>query len=206
MLRTLAIPAAFALVASANAQPLVRIIVDMDAQRPGIQQSIAVGPNQSVVHDVAVYIFAVEGEPTFFSLGYIGAIDRGLAFGHQPGNALVGSVASIVPHAGTPAYPGSQIELLQSDMCCVIPWFDGPEVHYLEFGGAKPVVIQPWPVPPIFTVDVELEDQTVGDIFSFYLLDAVAANWGPVGRHGMFTTDTSYYINTGGDSTPDSTP
>ncbi len=206
MLRTItiSISAAFALVTSAGAQPLVRVIVDMDARREGIQHTVVIGPQETVVRDVGIYIFAVKEEPTFLGLGFVGGVDRGLSFGHAPSNALVGHVAAMAPHAGTTLYPGARIELLRGDQCCVQPWFDGPEVQYLELGGAEPVAIRSWPVPPVFTVDIELDSPSVGDTYRFYLLDAVAANWG--GGHGMFTSDTSYYINTGGDCTPDSTP
>lgn len=109
-------------------------------------------------------------------------------------------------HPGTTLYPNGRFELLNEQQCCVQPWFDGPELHYLEFGGTKSSPIPRWPTPPIYTVDITLSEPRAGDVYSFHLLDGVAANWGPGNLHGMFTTETGYYLNTGGDVTPDGTP
>lgn len=187
---------------AAQAQPLVHVVVDMDAHTPGIQQTVRVGPETNVVEGVAVYIYAVSGKPSFRTIGYLGGIDRGIAFGHEPVSGNRGSVVAFDDHPGTPANPGNHIEMLSVGRCCMQRWFDGPEVQYLEFNVGTPAVIKTWPTPPIFTVDIRLSDHHVGDVFSFYVFDTVAANFG---EYGAFTASDLRSLDTGGDAVPDRT-
>lgn len=206
MKRVLAAAVALCAPGVAFAQPRVHVVVDINPYEPGIQYSVVVGPTDRVLPGVAVYIFAVEGAPQMRALGYIGAIDRGLSFGHAPHKSNRGNVTRLVPHEGTPIVPGANIEILRSDGCCMQQWFEGPEVQYLELGG--PITTIPaWPTPPVFTVDIELTGPRVRDQFNFHLLDAVAANFGGgTGNAGMFTTMNAGFIDTGGDAVPDLTP
>src|SRR5262252_1424002 len=87
--------------AAATAQP-VRVVVDMDSSRPGIQSTVDIQPGQAILPGVAVYIYDPLGTRSLMSIGYIGAIDRGIAFGHMRSNRNVGSVTALDPHPGTP--------------------------------------------------------------------------------------------------------
>lgn len=180
----------------------VRVVVDMDAATPGIQPSVAVPACRTTVRDVAVYVLDPLGSRAAFSIGFIGGIDRGIAFGHMIGDTHEGIVAAVIPFPGAPLNPASVAMIAQTPG--LDPAFDGPEVQYVETGATVPVVIPAAPSAPLFTVDIELDAARPGDRFSFYLLDFVAV-WA-AGRHGAFSaTAPVNALDTGGDAVPDGT-
>ena len=100
-----------ALALAAAAMPAVagtvRVVVDMDSTRPGIQSTVDVPPGTTVIPGVAVYIYDPQGGAAMMSIGYIGGIDRGIAFGHMMSNQNVGTVTSLTAHQGSPVIPGN---------------------------------------------------------------------------------------------------
>ena len=62
----------------------VQVIVDMDADTPGIQSTVTVPACTAVVHEVAVYIIDPLHQRTLWSIGYVGGLDRGIAWGTCP--------------------------------------------------------------------------------------------------------------------------
>jgi hypothetical protein len=195
MIRSLALIAA---AAPALAGP-VRVELDMDSGTPGIQSSVTLPPGTAVVPGVAVYIYDPEGTRSVLSIGYLGAIDRGISFGHTPTPGLIGHVMSLSASEGTPVNPANTGFVFPA----MDPGFIGPEVQYIELNAAAPALIQQTPAEPIFKVDIELMGATEGDIFNFYLLDFVSV-WRS-GLNAAFTTHAGTWLDTGGDSVPDGT-
>lgn len=203
-MRAIATLSAFTLLvaqASAQSPPLVRVVVDMDISTPGLQSSVTVPPGTISVQ-AAVYIYAERGNPQLLSIGYIGGIDRGLAFGHVPTNRHVGTITSITAHPVSAANPANSGVILPKNM--IISVFAGPEVQYLEYNAASPAPIAHAPVVPVFLATINLNAAHADDVFEFHLLDVVAANWS--GAHGAFTSANGHYLDSGGDVTPDGTP
>ncbi len=135
------------------------------------------------------------------AIGYLGGIDRGLAFGHNPSNANQGQVTALEARAHTPVNPANTgfIDPPPSSQ----EGFAGAEVSYLEFGANAPAPISDDPAGPIFLADVTLNGAQVGDVFGFHLLDVVVVWTG--GAHGAFSTQSSLTLDTGGDVVPDGT-
>jgi len=184
--------------ASAWAGPVL-VMVDMDSTRPGIQAVVDVPPGTTVVPDVAVYVFDPEGTRGVLSIGYIGALDRGIAFGHIPRPGLVGQVTMLSAKLGTPVNPmgsGSVFSAMENG-------FEGPEVQYFEAGGVELVPMQSAPLEPIFRVDIHLSGAAAGDVFEFAVMDFISVWRGGMG--GAFTTRQTSPLDTGGDITPDGT-
>jgi hypothetical protein len=188
----------------ALAQPPVRVILDMDASEPGIQDSIRIFPENPVVPGIAVYIYDPVAGPTrsIRGVGFFGGLDRGIAIGHQIDTTNIGSVAALTGHSGTGLIPGSFNGLTGA----VQKGFDGPELHYVESGPSN------WPLPsaptaPICTIDVHLANAAGGDIYRIYLLDMVTVWRGAFGGGvaGAFTTLPGEGFDSGGDSVPDGT-
>ena len=182
----------------------VQVIVDMDADTPGIQSTVTVPACTAVVHEVAVYIIDPLHERTLWSIGYVGGLDRGIALGHMPDDDLnSGSVTGLRATIGTPVNPGNVGWTVQPPG--LDPGFVGPELQYLEFGAEAPAVIPAEPAGPIFTVDIMLDGAQPGDRFRFYLLDFVAA-WRSGRDIGAFSTHgPGVTLDTGGDAVPDAT-
>ncbi len=189
------------LVAGAQARQPVRVELDMDAARPGIQTNVTVPPGTTRVDDVAVYIHDPVGGRRVLRIGYLGALDRGISLGHVPTPGLTGQVTALTDlQPVTPVNPGNTGWVFPP----MQPGFAGPEVQYMELNASTPAPIQTTPAQPIFTVDVELAGAGAGDVFRFYLLDLVTVWRG--GQGGAFTEDGAYYLETGGDCVPDQTP
>jgi len=182
--------------------PPVEVIVDMDVATPGVQPAITVSAGTTFVGGIAVTLRDPLGTRPLLSIGYIGGIDRGLAFGHVPAAANTGAVTGLASHPGLPANPANTI-LLESEPV-IQEAFSGPEVQYLEGGAASPAPIPAHPAAPLFTVDVTLSGAAAGDVFAFHLLDLVAV-WAGPGEHGAISTRSFLSLDTGGDVRPDST-
>ena len=182
----------------------IQVIVDMDSKSPGIQSIVQVSSCTTTVHDVAIYILDPLGERFFWWIGFVGGIDRGIAFGHMPGNSNVGSVADMEPTIGTPVNPGNNPWVVQTPG--LDPAFEGPEVQYIESGSPTPAVIPSQPSGPIFTVDITLDGALPGDRFNFYLFDFISVWTGTGGKGGAFSTQGPFLtLDTGGDVVPDGT-
>ena len=87
---------------SALSQP-VRVILDLDASRPGIQNFVRVPAGTTLVQGVAMYIYDPQGTRRIDGIGFVGGIDRGISIGHMPSNAHEGTVRGLIWHAVTPA-------------------------------------------------------------------------------------------------------
>ena len=195
--------AAATLVATvARASQDVRVIVDMDAATPGIQGSVSVPADCEIVQGIAIHVYDPQGGRRLWGIGYLGGLDRGIAFGHVPSNTNRGRVVELFPRAGTPIHAGNtQSELLSPAQD---PGFPGPEVQYLEWGALEPGLIRPTPDAAVFTVDVKLAGACPGDVFAFHLLDMVTV-WSGGGYGAFSTTAPINSLDTGGDAVPDGT-
>lgn len=182
-------------------QTCVTVIVDMDAQTPGIQSNINIPAGTTIVEGVAVYILDPSASHSIHGIGFIGGIDRGIGLGHMPDNAnTVGRVVGFSPQLGTPVTTtgsGWIIEPPGMDRA-----FAGPELQYLEWSD-QPGLIRAAPAGPVFTVDVALERTQAGDIFGFCLVDFVTIWSG--GSSGAFSSTGLNSLDSGGDSVPDGT-
>ncbi|MHC5022451.1 MAG: hypothetical protein ACYTGG_00875 [Planctomycetota bacterium] len=182
--------------------PPVQVFVDMDPLAPGRQYAVAVTAGTNTVHGVAVYVIDPIGARTLWSIGYLGGLDRGIAFGHMPSNSNDGAVIAMTGSPGTPVHP------LNTGNVVHPPYFDpgfvGPEVQYTEWGADGPAVIASEPRGPIFTVDITLDGALPGDRFEFFLLDFVAV-WESGEVAGAFSTRGPLTLDAGGDAAPDET-
>jgi hypothetical protein len=201
-----ALPALAAFTASTMAgppptpPPPVQVIVDMDANTPGFQSSVRVSPCAAGVEGIAVWVIDPLGSRTMYSIGYVGGIDRGIAFGHMPTNTS-GSIAAMSATTDTPVHPANTPWALPDGF--IQKAFNGPEVQYIEGGSSAPAAISAQPAGPIFNVSVTLQRQEIGDVFHFYLFDMVTA-WH--GSGGAFSTQAPINsLDTGGDVVPDGT-
>lgn len=180
----------------------VQVIVDMDPNMPGRQSNISVPVGTTVVLNVSVFVLDPRQQNAIWAIGYVGGIDRGIAFGHMPdeiGNK--GSVIEIIGRVDTPINPGNFAVLAHSPG--LDPGFVGPEVQYNEAGAGSAAVIPADPQNPIFTVDIVLEELSAGDVFDFYLLDFVNV-WSQQ-NGGAFCTLGLNSLDSGGDAVPDNT-
>jgi hypothetical protein len=175
----------------------------MDAGTPGVQTAITVPPGTTRVSGVAITLRDPLGTRELWAIGYIGGIDRGLAFGHVPYSANAGTVTGITPFPGLPANPQSTIWFATEPG--IDKGFPGPEVQYLEAGAGTPAPIPAAPAAPLFTVDVTLASASPGDVYAFHLLDYVSVWRGGTGEYGAFSTQMPLSLDTGGDVGPDST-
>ncbi|MHC4430086.1 MAG: hypothetical protein ACYS0D_16015, partial [Planctomycetota bacterium] len=184
-----------------TAETTVTVIVDMDARTPGIQSTVHVLEGATVVPDVAIYVYDPTLQACIYGIGYLGGIDRGIAFGHMPDGAHDGEVTAFVVTLGTPIHPENFNTIAQSPG--LDPGFVGPEVQYIEGGADSVAVIPGAPEVPIFVVDILLADTATGDVFDFYLLDFVTVWTG--GTNGAFSSDGFLTLDSGGDVVPDGT-
>lgn len=183
----------------------VVVEVDLDASQQGIQTSLSVAPGTRWVRDVTIWIRDPTASAQVHSIGYLGGLNRGLAFGHMPETAQVGRVEGIAVTALVPVVPGHAAAVNQG----IEPMFDGPEVQYFESGdfGAAPGVIPANPTSPVVTLDIELAEAGDGDVFRFHLGDKTAewiAGLGG-GAGGAFSTSDVNTLESGGDACPDGT-
>lgn len=184
----------------ANESAFVKVVVDMDAATPGCQSTVTVPEGTTMVRDVAVYVFSPSGGHALWAIGYLGGLDRGIAFGHAPNNVdHQGTVAALTPASGTAVHPQNT------------PWvfaamdkgLAGPEVHYVEFGASQSATINTAPGEPIFRVDIELSGAVAGDVFRFHVADFVSL-W-TNGENGAFSTLGPMTLDSGGDAVADGT-
>lgn len=177
----------------------VKVVVDMDPTLPGCQSNIVVQAGTTIVEDVAVTIFDPLQRP-MWAVGYLGGLDRGIAFGHTPSSdCRHGQVVDMAGTAQTAVHPGN--------VPMLTPFFEksfaGPEVQYVEFGAGTPAAIAANPPGPVFTVDILLENAQPGDVFDFYIGDHVVIWTG--GSNGAFSTQGPWSLDSGGDAVPDLT-
>jgi hypothetical protein len=187
-------------VALAGRDVPVQVIVDMDLLTSGYQSSITVSPCADTV-EAAVYLVDPLGSRSIWSIGFLGGIDRGIAFGHVPSAANTGAVTAINARAAQPANPDNTGFIEPEFM--MIESFAGPELQYLEFGNAGgPALISSAPTKPLFTITVSLGAPAPGDVFGFHLLDLVSASFG---AGALSTSGGLNSLDTGGDAAPDGT-
>jgi hypothetical protein len=187
------------------AAPLVQVVLDLDALTPGFQSNINMSEGTNVVETVAVYVFDPTQERYAWGIGYIGAVNRGIALGHMPSDANHGSLTAMTPTPGSPVNPGNVAWMVSTPG--LDPGFIGPEVQYIEGGADKAMIIPAVPTEPIFTVDITLEGATAGDVFDLYLLDFISVwlQYWLQEDHGAFSTQGPVTLDTGGDAVPDDT-
>ncbi len=186
---------------AAGAETVVQVVLDLDAQTPGRQFNVNVAAGTTVVSGVAVYVVDAAQQGCLWGIGYLGGIDRGIAFGHMPDNANQGTVAAFTGRLGTP---------INADNFALVfgppgmdPGFVGPEVQYVEGGAEQPAAIPATADAPIFTVDIALDGAEAGDVFDFYLLDFVVV-WSQ-GIGGALSTRGQLTLDSGGDTVADAT-
>ena len=180
----------------------VQVIVDMDSNKPGRQSNICIPVGTTVVLNVSVYVLDPRQQNAIWGIGFVGGIDRGIAFGHMPdeiGNQ--GMVSELIGRVDTPINPGNFALLAHSPG--LDPGFVGPELQYIEAGAEGSAVIPSDPPNPIFTVDIMLEELAAGDVFDFYLLDFVTV-WSQQSG-GAFCTLGLNSLDSGGDVVLDGT-
>ena len=180
----------------------VIVAVDLNPEEPGFQTTIDVGAGTHWLRGVSVWIYAPSGPLPIHSIGYLGGLNRGLAFGHTPfEEEHSGHVVGITATALDPLVDGSSVFVNNG----IEKLFEGPEVQYFETGefGAEPGMIAVDPVTPVLTVDIELANAVVGDLFHFYLGDKTA-EW-QAGGHGAFSSGDVNTLESGGDACPDQT-
>jgi hypothetical protein len=190
-----------AAVAALATPPTVIVAVDMDASQPGIQNSVSVPAVVTRVDGITVWVYDPSATAHIFGVGYLGGLDRSLAFGHVGvnSNGNAGRVLAVEGVPGGPIVAGNSAYVTHLTQ----PLFAGPEVQYLEWGETGGIIPSA-PVEPIMHVSVDLEDAAIGDVYRFYLGDNVVAWTG--GTNGMFSTQSPLSLDTGGDHVPDGTP
>lgn len=181
--------------------PTVIVTVDMDGSRPGMQHTVSVPAGTTRVDRITVWVSDASATAHIFGVGYLGGLDRSLAFGHVDANNAgnTGRVVAIDGVVGAPIVAGNDAFVTPFTQ----PLFAGPEVQYVEWGEAGGTVAAD-PTDPIMHVSVELEDAETGDTYRFYLGDNVVVWTG--GTNGLFSTQTPWSLDTGGDHVPDGTP
>ncbi len=181
----------------------VIVAVDLDPSRSGFQTDIQVGPGTEWVRGVTIWIYDPNGAANLYSIGYVGGLNRGLAFGHMPDDVQnVGQVVDVSATAVEPVIPGHTAFVNNG----IEKLFIGPELQYFEYG-STPGVIDANPTTSVITLDIELSNAAHGDIFRFYLGDMTAvwlAQW-PVDPGGAFSTQGLSSLDAGGDAKPDGT-
>ena len=182
----------------ATAGPVI-VALDMDVQAPGIQPSVTVQAGVTSV-EVAVYLYDPDGTHGLVQIGYLGGIDRGIAFGHIPDNNNHGSVTGLDATPVSAANPANTGFLSGA----IFHVFAGAELQYLEIGAQQAAPIQMLPDKVLFKVRILLANARQGDRFRFALADLFAM--ASQGAQGVFITQPGRFWDTGGDSVPDGTP
>lgn len=184
----------------ASLDPVI-VVLDMDPSAPGFQNDVNAPAGDGIVEGVGLYIHDPVGGRGLWAIGYLGGIDRGIAFGHVPANRNAGSVERIIPEAGTAVNPGNAVIFAIAPG--LDPSFPGPEVQVLEAGAEAPSAIPITPLRPVCTFDIEIRNAAAGDVFDFYLLDHIRVWAGP--GFGAFSTQAPLSLDTGGDAILDGT-
>ncbi len=151
---------------------------------------------------MSVWIYAPSGPVPVHSIGYLGGLNRGLAFGHTPFEEEHGGhVVAITATALDPLVDGNSVFVNNG----IEKLFEGPEVQYFETGdfGAGSGLIAVDPIAPVLTVDIEFANAAAGDRFHFYLGDKTA-EW-QAGAYGAFSSGDVNTLESGGDACPDRT-
>jgi hypothetical protein len=180
----------------------VIVALDLNSEEPGFQTTIDVDAGTRWLRDVSVWIYAPSGPVPVHSIGYLGGLNRGLAFGHTPFEEQhSGQVVAITATALAPLVNGNSVFVNNG----IEKLFEGPEVQYFETGdfGAEPGMIAASPIAPVLTVDIEFANAAAGDRFHFYLGDKTA-EW-QAGANGAFSSGDVNTLESGGDACPDQT-
>lgn len=182
----------------------VFVSLDMSTDQPGRQFSVLALPGTRTVQ-AAVRIADPSASHVIYSIGYLGGLDRGISCGHMVDQSNHGTIARFVATPHTPVNPGNTGLVINAYQG--IKAFDGPEVHYLEWGAdaASPIASNP---PPVFELQIEYRDALPCDTFDFYLVDYVTIwrNFPPgFPQAGAFSTTGFMSLDTGGDAQPDGT-
>jgi hypothetical protein len=173
----------------------------MDADTPGFQSNIKVSRCTQTVQNISIWVIDPLGSRAMYSIGFIGGIDRGIAFGHAPDNGNFGAVAAVTGTPVIPVHPNNNAFIWPQGG--IQQAFAGAEVQYIELGSGQAAIISAQPSGPAFTVNVSLVQPAVGDVFRFYLFDVVAAAF----SGGAFSTQAPVNsLDSGGDVVPDGTP
>lgn len=180
----------------------VKVVLDMDANKPGCQSEIQIRAVDNVTVRVSVYIFDPRGQAQIWDIGYLGGLDRGISFGHVPRYGNAGSVATLTGVLGQPVHPANTGMILQAP--ALDPMFTGPEIQYIEVSSvpAKPAPISAQGADAVFYVDITIANGRPRDSFRFFLGDLVAL-WMP--GQGSFSTQGRLSLDTGGDADADLT-
>lgn len=182
----------------------VSVSLDLSVAQPQRQHSILAQPGSGTVQ-ASVTIFDPSASHAVFSIGYLGGLDRGISCGHMIGAANHGTITRFSATVDTPVNPGNQGYTINAYPG--IKAFDGPEVHYLEWGADQAATIAAVP-RPVFTLQIEYTDALPCDTFDFYLVDYVTIWRGfPPGfpPAGAFSTTGLNSLDTGGDALADQT-
>jgi len=180
----------------------VIVALDLDSQEPGFQTTVDMDAGTHWLRDVSIWIYAPSGPVPIHSIGFVGGLNRGLAFGHAPFEAAhSGHVVAIAATALDPLVDGNTVFVNSG----IEKLFEGPEIQYFETGdfGAEPGMIRVEPMAPVLTVDIEFVNAIAGDHFRFYLGDK-AAEW-QAGANGAFSSGDVNTLESGGDACPDGT-
>ena len=180
----------------------VIVALDLDSEEPGFQTTVDIDAGTTWLRDVSIWIYAPNGPVPIHSIGYLGGLNRGLAFGHTPfEQEHSGQVVSITATTLDPLVDGNTVFVNNG----IEKLFEGPEVQYFETGdfGADPGAIGVIPTAPVLTVDIEFANAAEGDRFHFYLGDKTA-EW-QSGANGAFSSGDVNTLESGGDACPDET-
>ncbi len=180
----------------------VIVALDLNSEEPGFQTTVDIDAGTHWLRDVSIWIYAPSGPVPIHSIGYLGGLNRGLAFGHTPFELEhSGQVVSITATALDPLVDGNSVFVNNG----IEKLFEGPEVQYFETGdfGANPGAIGVVPVAPVLIVDIEFANAAEGDRFHFYLGDKTA-EW-QSGANGAFSSGDVNTLESGGDACPDDT-
>lgn len=182
----------------------VFVSLDLSVHEPGRQFTVLALPGTRTVQ-AAVHIADPSASHSVYSIGYLGGLDRGISCGHMIGPSNHGTISRFVATPHTPLNPGNTGQTINAYQG--IKAFDGPEVHYLEWGADSAAAIASNP-PPVFTLQIEYRDALPCDTFDFYLVDYVTICGSfPPGfpQAGAFSTAGFNSLDTGGDALPDGT-
>lgn len=182
----------------------VIVELDLDADVPGRQWFIVRGFGEGSTR-AAVTIRSTDPAHEIWSIGYLGGLDRGIAFGHVPREGNHGEITRFSATAGTPVHSANTGHAFPAFSGAKA--FAGWEVQYVEWGADGPAPIAADP-PPTFEVLIEYRLGLPCDQFHFYLADFVSI-WRqfPPGfpEGGAFSTTGPITLDTGGDARPDQT-
>lgn len=115
----------------------VIVAVDLDPNAPGFQTDITVEPGTQVIPRVTIWIYHPTATANLYDIGYVGGLNRGIAFGHTPDEALnTGEVVAVTATAVEPVIPGHTAFVNNG----IEKMFAGAELQYFEYGSTPGVI------------------------------------------------------------------